>query len=235
MSAPAPKRFISSTSVRRSGDPTEIKPHTLQSFLDWPHIWDIITHIKDRENSGEVLWECDYSFVTSALLPYYFRHTQNTTWVITPEYNHLEANHPDYTIFTITRNPFNKEIFAVVELKSKTGKSWNANLEQMWKQCDAVRNPQGKLWAIGQKGFEICFFRFDLLKFEDQIPDVYTNFDPLNLANLNTIQLDSLDVKYVECDNNGSSRISLIKWRLDNLAHVPYIHNMFLYIKSHKP
>ena len=160
------KRFISSTSVRRSWDPTKVKPPTLQSFLDWPHIFDIITYIKNREDSGEVLWECDYSFITSALLPYYFHHTHNTTWVITPEYNHLENNHPDYTIFSITRNPFRAKIHAVVELKSKTGKSWEQLLKQMWVQCDVVvgssDEPFAKLWAIGQKGLEICIFKFDL-------------------------------------------------------------------------
>jgi hypothetical protein len=117
-------RFLSCTTAKRLWDTAKAKPPTLESFSDWPHIRDIIYNIRNRETKGEVLLECDYSFLTSALLPYYFHRTRNTTWVITPEYNYLENNHPDYTIFSITRNPYKAKIHAVVELKSKTGKSW---------------------------------------------------------------------------------------------------------------
>lgn len=76
------------------------------------------------------MWECDYSLVTSAILPYYFYVTYNKL-VITPEYNHLENNHPDYTIFKVLDNPFRLQIHAVLEIKSKTGESLNKLLEQM--------------------------------------------------------------------------------------------------------
>lgn len=152
----------------------------------------------------------------SAILPYYFHTTGHTIWVITPEYNHLEGNHPDYTIFSIDTNPFIKEIYAVVEIKSKTGDSWKKLLEQMWNQADVAKSEDGKLWTIGQKGLEICFFRFDVLNYQDQEPKEFTNYEPFNLSNLNTVQLDQLGVKYVECDDNGFARIALLKWRLDN-------------------
>jgi hypothetical protein len=81
----------------------------------------------------------------------------------------------------------------------------------MWTQADVAKNEDGRLWAIGKKGLDICFFRFDVSKFEDQIPDAYTNFEALNLKNLNTVQLDMIGVKYVECNDNGFARISLLK------------------------
>ena len=114
-----------------------IKVHS--PFLDWPHINDIITNINTRMVRGEILWECDYSLLTSAILPYYFHNTENSTWVITPEYNHLEQNHPYYTIFSITRNPYNPEIHVVVEIKSKLGNSWYKLLNQMWDQADVAK------------------------------------------------------------------------------------------------
>lgn len=203
------------------------------AFIDWPHINQIINNIKRRENNGEVLWECDYSFLTSAILPYYFHRTAHTTWVITPEFNYLEGNHPDYTIFLIPTGNwrYTAVIHAVVEIKSKTGDSWSKMLEQMWNQADVAKDDDGRLWAIGQKGLEICIFKFDVLKYMNQEPDCYTNFEPLNLSNLNTVQLDQLGVKYEECNDDGFARISLIKWRLDDPRHRPYIDRMFNYIR----
>jgi hypothetical protein len=41
-----------------------------------------------------------------------------------------------------------------------------------------------------------------------------------------------IGVKYVECNDNGFARISLLKWRLDNPAHEQYINHMFQYIRD---
>lgn len=171
----------------------------------------------------------------SAILPYYFHTSRNTNWVITPEFNYLEGNHPYYTIFSIFTNPYKRETYAIVEIKSKTGDSWYKLLEQMWNQADISKNYEGRIWAIGQKGLEICIFRFDVNKFQKQIPDCFTNFDPLNLEKLNTVQLDNLKVKYEECDNDKFARIALLKWRLDKPDHYRYIDHMFQYIRSRKP
>lgn len=195
----------------------------------------MITNVNTRENRGEKLWECDYSFITSGILPYYYHSTVNSHWVITPEYNYLENNHPDYTIFNITTNPYTEEIYAVVEVKSRTGDSWHKLLEQMWTQADVAKANNGKLWAIGQKGLEICVFIFDVNKYQNQYPDCFTNYEPLNLSHLNTVQLDQLGVKYEECNDNGFSRISLIKWKLDNPTHKPYIDHMLQYTRSRRP
>lgn len=197
----------------------------------------MIQDLKMRERDPNVpnLWECDYSRITSAILPYYFHVTHVNKWVITPEFNYLENNHPDYTIFKINNNPFGLRIHVVVELKSKNGDSWNKLLEQMWQQADVAKNDTGRLWAIGQKGLEICFFRFDVTKLQDQHPYWFTNFEPLNLSNLSEPELDVLKVKYALCNNNGFARIALIKWRLDNMDHIPYINHMFEYIRRLEP
>ena len=117
----------------------------------------------------------------SGILPYYYHTAKRTNSVITPEFNYLENRHPDYTIFLITTNPYKAEIWAVIELKSKNGDSWAKLLEQLWDQADSAKMSNGKLWAIGQKGLEICIFEFDVSKFKEQKPDYYTNFNPLNL------------------------------------------------------
>ncbi len=188
-----------------------------------------------RNKDQNVLWECDYSCITSAILPYYFHVTHNNAWVITPEYNYLEANQPDYTIFKVNKvnnNTYKLQIHAVVEIKSKVGDSWNKLLEQLYNQADVAKNAEGRLWAIGQKGFEICIFKFDVLKYQGQNPDRYTNFEPLNLSHLSEAELDNLNVKYEHCDDHGFARIALIKWRLDNKDHIPYLNRMLEHIRN---
>ena len=205
----------------------------MSSFTDWPHIRNMIEDLSRKDQKK--LWECDYSCITSAILPYYFHVTHNNQWVITPKFNYLEGNHPDYTIFKVINHPFKLQIHAIVELKSKAGDSWNKILEQMYSQADVAKNTKGRLWAIGQKGFEICFFRFDVEKYNNQNPDWYSNFEPLNLSNLSEAQLINLNVQYQHCNDGGFARIALIKWRLDEPDHIPYINHMFEYIRSLEP
>ena len=204
-------------------------------FTHWPHIQSIINIIRNDENNGKLL-ESDYTFLTSAILPFYFCHTQLRTWIVAPEFVLPNNYKPDYTIFLWYNNTtvFNDMIHVVVEVKSKTGDSWHILLEKMWNQADNAKDSEGRLWAIGQKGFEICFFKFDVLKYQDEMPQCFTNYVPLNLSNLNVPQLDQLEVKYERCTNN-LRRIALIRWRLDNPHHWPYIHLMFEHIKSNNP
>ena len=104
----------------------------------------------------------------------------------------------------------------------------------MWTQADVSKNTKNKLRAIGQKGLEICVFRFHLFNYQNQIPDCFTNFQPLNLSNLNSVQLNQLGVKYEYSNDGGFARIALIKWRLDNVEHWPYINHMFEFIRDNK-
>jgi hypothetical protein len=203
----------------------------------WPHIRGLITQTLQDENHS-TLRECDYSRVTSAILPFYFHVARHDVWIITPEFNYLEAYHPDYTVFFL-ENIGGLQIFSpriVVEIKSKTGKSWGELLEQMWSQADAAKATNGRLWAIGQKGFEICFFTFDISKFNGQIPPYCTNFEPLNLRNLTEQNLINLGLKFEYASNpNGPNRFGIIKWRLDLPEHEEYIHDMFEYMRTHRP
>lgn len=129
------------------------------AYTDWPHIPQLIEIIEeDEENKkreGIDLRECDYSVITSAILPYYFYPTPRATWIITPEYVLPENHKPDYTIFLWSNNITELEcmIHVVVEVKSKTGHSWHKLLEQMWNQADKARGSKDSIWAIGQKGF----------------------------------------------------------------------------------
>lgn len=63
-------------------------------------------------------------------------------------------------------------------------------------------------YCIGQKDIEFCVFEFNILKYQYQKPDNFTNFEPFNLSNLNTLELYKLGVKYVECNDNGFVRIA---------------------------
>lgn len=181
------------------------------------------------------LYECDYSRITNAILPYYFQVTPDTKWVITPEYNNKEKIHPDYTIFKVFSKPFSYAVHGVVEVKSKEGNGWHVLLEQLWRQADAAQNSDGKLWAIGQKGIEICIFSFDLLEYQGQEPYCFTNFEPLNLDELSGPYIKILKVNFEYCNDYSTRRIALIKWRLDDEDHMPYLDRMFEHIKKSKP
>lgn len=50
------------------------------------------------------------------------------------------------------------------ECKNKNAISWQKLAEdQLWEQADFHKNGDGKLWVIGQIGFEICVYKFDVL------------------------------------------------------------------------
>jgi len=142
--------FNHQVNIRRSFS-TSSKVNSV--FTDWPHIRRSIKIISDREIYDKRLWECDYSFLTSAILPYYFPSTQHSAWIITPEFNYLEGNHPDYTIFKWSNriNNFGDMIHAVVEVKSKRGDSWHKLLEQMYSQADVAKNNNGRLTSYWSK------------------------------------------------------------------------------------
>lgn len=146
--------FLSSKSyIPRRNFSTSLKVN--RSFTDWPPMLSIIDDISDKERRGVNLWECDYSILTSAILAYYFHSRPGSSWLLVPEYNHTEGNHPDYTIFLLS-NPappiiYREMIHAVVEVKSKTGDSWEKLLNQMWDQADVSKDEDNQLWAIGQK------------------------------------------------------------------------------------
>lgn len=73
---------------------------------------------------------------------------------------------------------------------------------------------------------------FDINKFEDQEPDCFTNYELLNLSDLNQVELDELGLKSVHCDDENFARIAIIKWRLDNPLFWPYVNHIFEYIKT---
>jgi hypothetical protein len=192
----------------------------------------MIEDIKKAENMCNPR-ECEYSRIVAAILSYYFHVTSNIAWVIAPEYNYGGNVFPDYTIFLYDDDTDPSLIpHIVVEVKSKSGDSWYKLLEQMWGQANHIWYDSESSWAIGVKGLEICIFRFNALKYNDQIPDCFTHFEPLNLEKLSTPALDALNVKYEMCNDNGFARIAVIKWRLDNPDHIPYIDHMFQYMRS---
>ena len=177
--------------------------------------------------------------VTSALLTHYFHPTKHNHWIIVPEFNVIsddinEFNCPDYTLFLIEDvYQYTINMKTIVELKSKVGKSWFQLVEQMRYQCYLASDVYDfKFLVIGQKGLEICFFKYDITKYIYQNPECFRNFEPLNLHNLQIPQLDELNVKYIECNDNGFSRVAVIKWNLNDENHAKYIDEMFQHIRS---
>jgi hypothetical protein len=108
--------------------------------------------------------------------------------------------------------------------------------DQLWDQANSLIEDyhHGKLWVIGQIGFSICFFRFNL--FEYKYSDWFTNFSPLNLHNFSPEQLNYLKIKHItESIDSDTDVVQVIEWRLDNWNHHNYIHEMFQYILNNDP
>jgi hypothetical protein len=169
----------------------------------------------------------------AAILDYYFHSTPHRAWVIAPEFNLGENNNPDYVIFLVHYNPFWPELWGAFELKSKTGDGWEKLLRQLSLALEA--NSIGRMWLVGVKGLQICFYVYDSTTFHDQVPESYYFLEPLNLSRLNETQLTNIHAKFEHCNDEGFARIALIKWELDNVDHAPYIHGMFLHMRSRMP
>lgn len=179
------------------------------------------------------LYESDMTRLPSVLLPYYF--SFQSDWVISPEQNHGEAHHPDYTVYTV--GYYNETIpYLLIEVKRGTkykGDSWHKMLKnQMWDPADKAKQENGRLWMIGQNGFEICFFKFDILKYLGGSGD-YRNFQPLNLRNWSIEDFKYSDIGLITELVNNVEEIKVIKWRSDNDDHCLYIHEMFMFILNH--
>lgn len=216
-------------------------------FFNWPHINERIAETKNKENY-EDLWVTEYYSITRGILSYYYHTDVRSLKVTTPDVYNIEESLGHFTIFKLSTYPYKRYIRTVVKVNNKSD-SWYNLLEDMWARAKAAIdddreiwaqakvsiNDDRKLWAIGQKGLEFCVFRFDVSRFENQKPDCFTNFEPLNLDLLNTGELDNIGVKYIKCNHNGIPRIALIKWRLDNPLHQPYIDHMLQYTRSRLP
>ena len=184
--------------------------------------------VKKKE---KILYESEMTKLPSVLLPYYF--SFQSDWVISPEQNHGEAHHPDYTVYTVDDDT---RSYLLLEVKRGTkydGDSWHKVLkDQMWNQADMAKQENGRLWMVGQNGFEICFFKFDVERYNEGSPD-YANFKPLNLRNWSIEDFKSLEIELITELVNNVEEIKVIKWRLDNDDHCSFIHEMFVFILNH--
>ncbi len=191
-----------------------------------------------KRNYRGNLRECDYSKSLALILPQCF--PLNLGWFITPEFALTGDYSPDYLIGRIitTPGPYYGTSYhhVVVEVKRRIAVSWWVLMRnQLWDECDAVKNGDGKIFCIALIGFEICFFTFDVNDFHSPSGD-YRSFDPLNLNHFTEKDLNDLDVEYIpEKREDGVSVIRVIRWRIDDPRHRPYIVDMLQYISTNNP
>ena len=192
----------------------------------------IIAHICHVKSLGKATRECDYSKILAMALPQFFPFSAG--WFIAPEFV-LPGNYsPDYLIGKICITPganYGKSSHhLVVETKNHAAVSWWVLIKgQLWNQCDATTNSEGKIFCIGLIGFQICFFLFDLSKYRSP-SDAYRNFLPLNLNNFTEEDLDYLEIEYLSESAGDRDIIRVVKWRLNNELHHKYILEMFEYV-----
>lgn len=115
------------------------------------------------------------------------------------------------------------------EAKKHAGTGWEKLMkEQAWEQADSVKNENGRIWVIIQRGFELCVFKFDILRFNGR--GDFTNFKPLNLNGFSESDLIELDAQPLVKVVNNNRYIQVIRWKLNDDTHHRYIHEMLSYI-----
>jgi len=207
---------------------------TSSSLSMTPPTLAYITWLKSHTVGGNPTRECDYSKILALALPEYF--TLGNDWCVAPEWTLDENITPDYLVSRIETNS-NLPSYGgsynhlVVEVKDHVAVSWWKLLEtQAWSQCDLAKNSaSGRIYFVGQIGYEICFFFFDVRRFPSH-SDNYTNFFPMNLRSFTTEDLDYLNIKYLTEVTLNNLDIRVIKWRWDDPAQHIYINEMFNYI-----
>ncbi len=193
-----------------------------------------ILSLKDRQFDPGIR-EADYILITGLLLYHYFPYKDN--WCVAPEQVIDDNYKPDFIVSEISTAPSDYgQIYPYlnVEVKKPAIISWKKLLDdQLHKQCDNnsnnnARQNNGRLWAMGQRGFEICLFLFDIHKNVNL--DNYTQFTAVNPWNFSADDFDHLDAKPFVEKINGVDQIIAVNWRLDNSDHHRYIHDMFIHI-----
>lgn len=192
-------------------------------------------------NPSYRLYESDYTRLMAAILPYYFHYGRG--WNISPEVwgdtNWGRDSKSDLVISRRWISPSNNIYrygqplnWAMIEFKKWGVISWHNLVEgQLWNQADSLEL-NGKLWVIALRGLEMGVFRFNHVDFPDDT-DTYTNFSPLNLNNFSDVDLNRLGIDHVTVSNNQNQDIvRVIQWRLDNVQHHGYIHDMLNYISQ---
>ena len=187
-------------------------------------------------NNAPYVLEDEISRLTSLLIPYYFRFENG--WYISPEQLWGQNWHPDFTVSGVDTSDGQYRGRAlphlIVEIKRPTkhgGVSWAKLLDQVWNPADSIgKQTNGRLWVIGQRGLEICLFKFDILRYQTETSPNYTNFIPLNLLNWSLVDFKALDIKVKTEIINKQEEVRVIYWKLDDASHAPFIHSMFMHV-----
>ena len=212
----------------------------LSSAFNSVYVTAYITNITERHKEKNKLFESDFSALLAAILPHYFEYTKG--WVIAPEIWSNDKRKSDLVVFlpnTIqnSRLRYGEPVpHLMCESKLPSGIPWKDLVkEQLWNQASTVSEDYGgKLWVIGQIGFFICIFRFDLVKYNDSL--WFTNFSPLNINNFTEQDLDYLEIKYImESNSNNENILQVIQWDLRETSQYRYIDEMLLHITRNDP
>jgi len=198
----------------------------------------LIINLKKRQVKKELLFESDYSRIIGAIIPHYFKYDDNYT--ISPEIWSDDRRRADFVISETYLNqngnyPYGHSIpVLMVESKNRGAIPWkDLASNQLWNEADSLKNDDGRLWVIGQIGFTICFFHFDILNYNKS--EWFTNFQPLNLINFSDEDLDRLKIKHITESIGNDDVLQVIEWRLDIYSHHIYIHEMFEHISNNAP
>lgn len=185
------------------------------------------------------MFESDFSRLLGAMLPHYFKYDNG--WIIAPEIWSLDKRKSDFVVSKTNINRHGPKAYgeSIIKLMAESKKpiiiSWQELVkEQLWNQAESLMNDEGRLWVIGQIGYYICFFKFDIQKYNES--EFFRNFSPVNLRNFTPEQLDDFKILHITeslWDGvNSRDVIQVIQWDVRNTDNRQYIDEMFIHIMT---
>lgn len=211
------------------------------SVFDLDRIKATIHDTQKKCSDGHTL-EADFTRIMFLLLPFFL--TYNPNFVFIPE---VWVEHQNnglkrcdglaYVVRTQAGVGYGTQDNKIVyEGKNRFAISWRALLsDQLWSQADSFRQ-NGKIWVIASIGFEMCVFTYDVLKYTDRGED-YRNFNPVRPNSCITWtpkDFEWIDAEVITAPNNPNL-ITVIKWKLNDPAHHPFIHDILHHISTNNP
>lgn len=243
------KNIKNASNVYRMNLHTNEKLTLSRTYWDNPDYLNVVNYIKARSN---IVSKDKASRILSMILPYYFfiiigrESPGQTVYCAANQFytlgydkrNREIRKEADYVVWKSDNSPLRlgDRVDHVIVSVFNSGTTWDIALLDSYKLCSNACDSNGKIWAIIQKGFEICVFIFNGTRLIDN-----TNLSkiqcyiPLNLDNLSIDDLVNLNLDFKTDYYNGVREIRVIQWKTDELRFVVSVNNQLIYVGQNSP
>lgn len=246
------KNIKNASNVYRMGFHTNEKRTLLITYWDNPDYLNVVNYIKESAKKANpktnLINKSKVSMILSMILPYYFNSAYQTPGIYyaTNQYYivglfpggqeiHKEA---DCVVWKSNNNPpvLGEKLDHAIVSAFRSNLSWDNVLLDNYELCRVASGPNGKIWAIIQKGLEICVFIFNGSRLGTGSDESKIQcFTPLNKENLSIDDLLRLNIEFETDFYSGAWEIRVIKWRIDDVRRVTSINDELYHVRLNSP